>query len=60
MSDLEKKKKDITEQFNKLEEKVAELNKLIMEARQEQLKLQGEFRLIEDLLKEKVEENKEK
>ena len=48
----QQKQKEITEQFEKNQKEVQQLQQIITEKQTELLKLQGEFRLIEKLLKE--------
>ena len=50
---LKQEQKKITEQFEKNQKEVQQLQQVITEKQAELLKLQGEFRLIEKLLKEK-------
>ena len=52
MKDLKKKQKDIDEQFQKLAEQKQGLLNQVNKIEKESLMLQGEYRLLENLIKE--------
>lgn len=56
---LEEKKKKIEDDFAALEDKKQQTTKLLNDINLEQVKLQGEFRLVDELIK-KVEEEQPK
>lgn len=58
--DYKKKKKELEEQFTKLNKEVGLLESKITNRRQEQFRLQGEYRLLEELTKKNDKSKKHK
>ena len=52
MKELKKKQADIDEQYKKLSEQKQELLNQVQQIEQELLRLQGEYRLLENMIKE--------
>jgi predicted transcriptional regulator len=50
--EIQKKKKELTDKFNELQAQKEEMNSNLKKVVEEQLRLQGEFRLLEELEKE--------
>ena len=57
--ELEKKMKEIEDRFNQLLQSRQELVNQITQIDEEKLRLQGEYRLLDDMLKKEKEKNKE-
>lgn len=58
--DYNKKKEELEKKFSELEKKRIEMSNQVQEIAKEQIRLQGEFRLIDELSKETKEEEEKK
>lgn len=59
MIDLDMKEKEIRTEFDKKKEEVALYKKMVTEGEDEMLRIQGKFRLLEELRKECPREQKQ-